>query len=80
MWVAHNNHRSASTAQQLAQMRRRLVRITEKEQLLRERDANREANRYLLDARRTRTEEFLPESHTSNIAGRSTGGDNQLAA
>lgn len=81
MWVVHSKHRSASAAQQLAQMRRRLVRITEKEQILRERDANREASRYLLDARHVHAEEFLPESQTSNIARRSTGGGgDQLAA
>jgi hypothetical protein len=83
MWdLIHNKHNSTSTAQQqqLAQMRQKLISIGEKERILRERSADLEAHRYLLDAHRMLAQESLLGDQILNISPPETGGSNQLAA
>lgn len=64
----------------LAQMRAELVSIDEKERILRERSANREAYRYLLDAHRLMAREsHLPEQ-VLNISPPGGDKNGQLAA
>lgn len=48
--LIHQKCNSSSIAQQVAQMREKLMIIGEKERILSERSATREAYRYLLDA------------------------------
>lgn len=81
MWESiHKNHLSPSIAQQLTQVHQRLLSMGERERILRERSADREAHRYLLDAHRLLAQESFPGDRTSNIfrPGMSDGG--QLAA
>ena len=81
MWeLIHKKHMSTSTAQQLAQTRQELLSIGEKERILRERNADREAHRYLLDARRLLAQESFLGDQILNISPPETGGNNQLAA
>lgn len=69
-----------SDEQRLVQLRAELVSIGEKERILRERSADREAYRYLLDAHRSIENASLFRDQGSNMfpQGRSTEG--QLAA
>lgn len=80
MWeLIHKKHNSTSPAQQLAQMREELASIGEKERILRERSADREAYRYLLDAHRSIVQgSFLGEPLLNTPPG--TGEGSQLAA
>jgi hypothetical protein len=73
-------HNSTSAAQQLVQMCEELASISEKERVLRERSADREVYRYLLDSHRlTARESFLGEQVLiSPPSGASEG--SQLAA
>jgi hypothetical protein len=81
MWdLIHNKHGSTSTAQQLAQMQQKLTSIGEKERILRERSADREAHRYLLDAHRLLARESVLGGQVLNISPSETGGGSQLAA
>ncbi|MDE5442492.1 hypothetical protein GWG65_13735 [Bradyrhizobium sp. CSA207] len=73
-------HNSTSAAQQLAQMREELASIGEKERVLRERSADREVYRYLLDSHRlTARASFLGEQ-VLNISPSGVSGGSQLAA
>ena len=65
---------------QLAQMRAELVCIGEKERILRERSADREAYRYLLDAHRSIARARLLGEQVPNISPQDGGKDGQLAA
>ncbi|MBR0718463.1 hypothetical protein [Bradyrhizobium liaoningense] len=81
MWeLIHNKRNSASAAQQLAKMREELVSIGEKERVLRERSADREAYRYLLDAHRLVARAGVLGEQVLNISPPGTGEGNQLAA
>lgn len=71
---------SSSNAQQLAQMRAELVIIGEKERILRERSADREAYRYLLDAYRLIARTSFLGGQALNISPSGGGKDSQLAA
>lgn len=85
MWKLIQGQRTLnSAAQQWAEMREELMRIGEKERILRERSADREAYRYLLDAHRlVARANVLGESvlgeQVSNIPP-GTGEGNPLAA
>lgn len=74
------NQNSASAAQQLAQMRKELASISEKERVLQERSADREVYRYLLDSHRMTAPASFLGQQVMNISpsGASEGG--QLAA
>lgn len=81
MWeLIHKKHDSASVAQQLAQMREELASIGEKERVLRERSADREVYRYLLDAHRLIARASFLEEQALNISPPGTGEGSQLAA
>lgn len=81
MWESiHKKHVSPSVAQQLAQVHQRLLSMGERERILRERSADREAHRYLLDAHRLLAQESFPGDRTSNIFRLGTGDGSQLAA
>lgn len=80
MWELNHNNCLVSHAPLLAQMRAELASIGEKERILKERSADREAHRYLLDAHRlTARECFLGELLLS-VAPQGGGEDGQLAA
>ncbi len=64
----------------LAQMRAELVNIGEKERILRERSADREAYRYLLDAHRLLARASLLGEQVLSISPQEGGKDGQLAA
>ena len=64
---------------QLAQMRADLVSIGEKERILRERSADREAFRYLLDAHRLIPSARLLGEQMLNISPQDTDKDGRLA-
>ena len=69
MWeLIHSKQDSPSTAQRLAQMREELMSIGEKERILRERNADREAYRYLLDAHRLLVRQSLLGEQLFNIS------------
>ena len=70
----------ASETLQLAQMRAELVCIGEKERILRERSADREAFRYLLDAHRLIARARLLGEQVLNVSPREADKDGQLAA
>ncbi|MCK1712886.1 MULTISPECIES: hypothetical protein [unclassified Bradyrhizobium] len=73
-------HNSTSAAQQLAQMREKLASISERERVLRERSADREVYRYLLDSHRlTAGASFLGEQ-VLNISPSGVSEGGQLAA
>jgi hypothetical protein len=79
MWeLIHKKCVSTSTEHQLTQMRQKLLNICEKERILRERSADREVHRYLLDARRLLTQESFDQMF--DIAPPQTGEGSQLAA
>ncbi|MGC0393430.1 hypothetical protein [Bradyrhizobium sp. USDA 241] len=59
MWELNHNNCLASDAPLLAQMRAELADIGEKERILKERSADREAYRYLLDAHRLTVREVF---------------------
>lgn len=81
MWELFlSKHNSTFNAQQLAQMRAELVIIGEKERILRERSADREAYRYLLDAHRLITRASFLGGQALNISPPGGGKDGQLAA
>ncbi|MDA9503226.1 hypothetical protein [Bradyrhizobium sp. CCBAU 11357] len=81
MWeLILNEYNLTSETLQLAQMREELVNIGEKERILRERSADREAYRYLLDAHRLTARASLPGEQGLNISPRDGGKDGQLAA
>ncbi|MCK1741547.1 hypothetical protein IVA80_11860 [Bradyrhizobium sp. 139] len=81
MWeLSHKKHGSTSVAQQLAQMRAELVSIGEKERVLRERSADREVYRYLLDAHRLIARASFLEEKVLNISPPRAGEGSQLAA
>ncbi|MGY3034387.1 hypothetical protein ACVIIV_003557 [Bradyrhizobium sp. USDA 4354] len=69
-----------SETPRLAQMRAELLSIGEKERILRERSADREAYRYLLDAHRLIARASLPGEQVLNIPPQEGGKDGQLAA
>jgi hypothetical protein len=81
MWESNHNKRNIGSATlQFAKMREQLIIISERERILKERSADREAYRYLLDAHRLAvlhsdcTEDVVNNSRTR------TGEGNQLAA
>ncbi|MHB0768995.1 hypothetical protein [Bradyrhizobium sp. 5.13L] len=69
-----------SDEQQLAQLVAELVSIGEKERILRERSADREACRYLLDAHRSIEKASLFREQGSNIFPQGGSKEGQLAA
>jgi hypothetical protein len=81
MWESNHNKRNIGSATlQFAKMRDQLTTIGEKERILKERSADREAHRYLLDAYRLAV---LPSDCTEEVVNNSrtrTGERNQLAA
>ncbi|WP_158670067.1 hypothetical protein [Bradyrhizobium guangdongense] len=80
MWESIHKHNSASAAQQLAQMRAELASILEKERVLRERSADREIYRYLLEARRLVARPSFLGEQVLNISPTVAGEGSQLAA
>lgn len=80
MWELIHKHSSTSAAQQLAQMRDELISIGEKERLLRERSADREAYRYLLDAHRLIARASFRGEQVLNISPPGAVEGSQLAA
>jgi hypothetical protein len=81
MWeLILNECNLTSETLQLAQMRAELVSIGEKERILRERSADREAYRYLLDAHRLIARASLLGEQGLNISPQGGGKDGQLAA
>jgi hypothetical protein len=81
MWeLILSEYNLTSEPLQLAQMRAELVSIGEKERILRERSADREAYRYLLDAHRLIARASLPGEQGLNISPQDGGKDGQLAA
>ncbi|MBR0960108.1 hypothetical protein [Bradyrhizobium japonicum] len=81
MWeLIHSKYNFTSETLQLAQMRAELVSIGEKERILRERSADREAYRYLLDAHRLIMRASLLGEQVLNISPQEGGKDGQLAA
>lgn len=73
-------HNSTSAAQQLAQMREKLASTNEKERVLRERSADREVYRYLLDSHRLTAPVNVPGEQVLNIAPSEAREGTQLAA
>ena len=65
---------------ELAHMRAELICIGEKERILRERSADREAFRYLLDAHRLIARARLLGEQMLNVSPREADKDGQLAA
>lgn len=81
MWeLILNEYNLTSETLRLAQMRAELVSIGEKERILRERSADREAYRYLLDAHRSIARASLLAEQGLNISPQDGGKDGQLAA
>lgn len=80
MWESIHKHNSASAAQQLAQLREELMSIGEKERVLRERSADREVYRYLLDAHRLIARASFLREQVLNISPPGAGEGSQLAA
>ncbi|WP_407193994.1 hypothetical protein [Bradyrhizobium sp. STM 3566] len=81
MWeLILNGPDLTSETPQLAQMRAELVSIGEKERILRERSADREAYRYLLDAHRLIAKASLLGEQVLKISPQERGEDGQLAA
>ncbi|MGY2934959.1 MULTISPECIES: hypothetical protein [unclassified Bradyrhizobium] len=66
--LIQKEHNSTSAAQQLAQMNDKLASINEKERVLRERSADREVYRYLLDSHRLTAPVSVPGEQVLNIA------------
>jgi hypothetical protein len=75
-----NKYNLASQMLQLAQMRAELVCIGEKERILRERSADREAHRYLLDAHRLIARASLPGEQVLSISPEQADKGGQFAA
>lgn len=73
-------HNSTSAAQQLAQMREKLASISERECILRERSADREVYRYLLDSHRLSAPASFRGEHVLNISPSGMNEGGQLAA
>jgi hypothetical protein len=71
---------SASTARQLAKMHQKLISIGEKERILSERSADREAHRYLLDAHRLFAHKGPVRDRISNMSPPETGESNFMVA
>ena len=69
-----------SDEQQLVQLRAELMSIGEKERILRERSADREAYRYLLDAHRSIENASLFRDQGSNMFPQGMSKEGQLAA
>jgi hypothetical protein len=81
MWeLIHNEQAHVSVALQLLEMRQKLASFGEMERILKERNASREACRYLLEARKLLAHEGPFESQTLDIARPGAGRSNQLAA
>ncbi|QQO23333.1 hypothetical protein JJB98_27040 [Bradyrhizobium diazoefficiens] len=81
MWeLILSTYNLTSDTPQLAQMRAQLVSIREKERILRERTADREAYRYLLDAHRLIARGGLLGEPVLNISPQRGSKDGQLAA
>ncbi|UPK32373.1 hypothetical protein IVB18_29330 [Bradyrhizobium sp. 186] len=80
MWELVHKNASTSTARQLAQVRLKLLSIGERERILRERSADREAHRYLLNAHRLLARRSFVEDQILNIAPSETREGDQLAA
>ncbi|MDA9503439.1 hypothetical protein XI09_00980 [Bradyrhizobium sp. CCBAU 11386] len=81
MWeLIHTKHNSISAGQELAQMREELINIGEKERILKERNADREAYRYLLDAHRLFAREGFSDEELLNICPPGADEGSQLAA
>ncbi|MDF0517952.1 hypothetical protein P0R31_11990 [Bradyrhizobium yuanmingense] len=81
MWeLILNEYNLTSATLQVAQMRAELVSIGEKERILRERSADREAYRYLLDAHRLSASASLLGEQGLSISPQDGGKDGQLAA
>lgn len=81
MWESNHSKRNIrNAAHQFAKMRDQLITIGERERILKERSADREAYRYLLDAHRLAA---LPSVYTEEVVNNSptrTGEGNQVAA
>lgn len=70
MWdLTLSEYDFAPDAPQLAQMRAELVGIGEKERILRERSADREAYRYLLDAHRSSASALFLRAGVEHFSG-----------
>jgi hypothetical protein len=81
MWeLIHSEDNSTSAAQRLAQMRQELASIGEKERVLRQRSADREVYRYLLDAHRLIAQASLLGEQVLNISPPGACEGSQLAA
>jgi hypothetical protein len=81
MWnLIHKNHSSTSSARQLAEMHQKLIGIGEKERILRERSADREAYRYLLDAHRLFAYGRPVRDHILSMSPPETGESNHMVA
>lgn len=80
MRITVKKHNSTSAAQQLAQMREKLASISEKERVLRERSADREIYRYLLDLHRLTARWSFRGEQVLNIPPSGASEGNQLAA
>ncbi|WP_247972508.1 hypothetical protein [Bradyrhizobium sp. 195] len=80
MWdLTFGEYDRAPDAPQLTQMRAELVDIGEKERILRERSADREAYRYLLDAHRLSASELSLRAGIETFLGREEAGRSALA-
>ncbi|UWU90007.1 hypothetical protein [Bradyrhizobium sp. CB1015] len=81
MWeLILSEHNLTSETLQLAEMRAELVSIGEKERILRERSADREAYRYLLDAHRSIARASLLGKQGLSVSPQDGDKDGQLAA
>ncbi|QOZ13338.1 hypothetical protein XH96_25255 [Bradyrhizobium sp. CCBAU 51765] len=81
MWELNlSEYKPGPETPQLAQMRAELVSMGEKERILRERSADREAYRYLLDAHRLMARASLLGEQVVNISSQGRSKDGQLAA
>ena len=71
---------STSAAKQLAEMREKLASISERERVLRERNADREVYRYLLDSHRLSAPASFLGEQVLNISPSRVNEGGQLAA
>ncbi|MGV7215096.1 hypothetical protein [Bradyrhizobium sp. UFLA05-112] len=76
----HREHAMVSMEQQIAEMRRKLLNLREIERILNERNASREAYRYLLDAHKVFARETFPASQVADLHQVAAAQFNQLAA
>ena len=76
----HRERAMVAMEQQIAEMRRKLLNLREIERILNERNASREAYRYLLDAHNVFARETFPESQAADLHQLTAVQFNQLAA